>query len=137
MKRTCAVLAVLSLAAGSVAHADPRPELVRAHQEKVGGAVLIGVGSALTLAGQIMFIVSAAIPYVSHAHCGPAGCGASPFLNPTLVPEASAAVGVGGALVIIGVPFYITGGRRAERATLAFSPQLGPNSASLSARLRF
>ncbi len=147
MARTCALIIAVSLAIAAAAQADPVPplvggELVRAHHKKVAGAALIGIGSALAVAGQVLLIdatVNAQQHVGSLAHCGPAGCAAASFYVPEGIPGALL-VGVGGALLLSGIPVYVVGGaqqRRAERPTLSFAPQLGPNGASFSARLRF
>ncbi|HEY2746172.1 MAG TPA: hypothetical protein VGL86_16160 [Polyangia bacterium] len=140
MARLSAVAALLSIATTS--HAEPiaRPDLVRAHHEKVTGAALIGVGAALTLVGQIMFVVAATIPERLNAHCGPAGCGQPPWLNTDFVMLGAPLVAAGGALALAGTAVYVIGGRRkerAERATLTMAPQFDPTSATLGARLRF
>jgi hypothetical protein len=147
MPRTCVFIAAVSLVGATVARADPltpttNGDVVRAHREKVAGAALIGVGSALALVGQIFFIEAAVTPFASHAHCGPAGCGPPPLLEPTEAMFGSVFVGVGGAILLTGIPLYVVGGvhmRRAERSrpTLTLAPQLGWQSASLSARIRF
>jgi hypothetical protein len=148
MVRPCALIVVLSLATASIAHADPPSpiadrDVVRAHQKKVVGAALIGVGSGLALVGQILFIHAALNPLSTHSACamGYPDCNHE-YLNPLEVIPGGVFVGVGGALLLTGIPLYVVGGaqmRHAERSrpTLTFAPQLGPQGASLSARIRF
>jgi hypothetical protein len=147
MGRVYAFLAAVLLVGATVAHADPlapiaNRDLVRAHHEKVAGAALIGVGSALALVGQIFFIVAALTPVTSNVTCGLGGCGPPPSLDPIEAFFGGVFVGVGGAVLLTGIPVYVVGGvhmRRAERSrpTLTLAPQLSAQGASLSARIRF
>src|SRR5262245_15894291 len=148
MARTCAFVVILSLVAGTVAHADPRApiadrDMVRAHHKKVAGAALIGVGSGLALVGQILFVHAALNPVSTHNACamGYPDCNYE-YLNPLEIVPGGVFVGVGGALLLTGIPLYIVGStqmHRAERSrpTLTLAPQLGPQGAALSARIRF
>ena len=138
-------LAAVFLGGATAAHADPTSsaatrDLVRAHHEKVAGATLIGVASVLTLASEILFIV-AVLPDQISSQCPSGGCTGRPA-GPSLAVSGSVLLGVGAALVSIGVPLYVVGGQRrlnAERSrpTLTLAPQLGPQGASMSARIRF
>lgn len=147
MARSCVLLAVFWFCAGDVACADPQSpsadhDLVRAHREKVAGATLIAAASTMALASAILFIV-AVWPEPISAECpsGPDGCMGRP-VGPSLAVSGSVLLGASAALVSMGVPLYVVGGQRrlnAERSrpTLTVAPQIGPQSASLSARVRF
>jgi hypothetical protein len=143
MARLLALVALLSLLASNTAYAEPRVE--RAHHKKVAAAALIGVGSALAVAGQILLIVAAVDKqfYGAEVHCGPmGGCGSHPSLYEPFAIPGGVLVGGGAAMLITGIPLYAVGGaemRRAERTgpTLSFAPQFGRDGGTLVARLRF
>jgi hypothetical protein len=144
MRRACVLLAALSVAAANGAHADPSQssiarDVVRAHREKVAGATLMGIGSAVAFIGQIFLIYAAVTPEASHAHCGPPGCG-PPGWNVAFTFLGEVFLGTGGGLQLVGLPIYVVGAvqkGRAERATITVAPQLSVSGASLIARIRF
>lgn len=139
-------LVAASWLATATAHADPliaptSRELAPGHRKKVAGAALIGVGSALALAGQILFLHAGLSPLHTTDACamGHPDCNHD-YLNPLELVPGGVLVGVGGALLLTGIPLYAIGGaerRRAERPTLALLPQVTLQGASLSASIRF
>ncbi len=100
---------------------DPVELEHRGRKKKVAGAVLIGLGTALSVAG-FGFAVDGALHaqcsgHEEHAVCTPSFATTELQLGPT-------AVLLGQVMTVVGIPVYVVGGRKVARAR-RLSGQLG------------
>jgi multisubunit Na+/H+ antiporter MnhB subunit len=134
-----ALVAVALIASTMVAHADAsqaRP----GHRKKVAGAALIGVGTAMALAGQILLIHAALFPDSITAAYPPNAPPYGESLNWGEGVPGSVLTALGGAVLLSGIPVYIVGGveaHRAETPPVALAPQLGQMDSGPRLQLRF
>jgi hypothetical protein len=120
---------------------DPVELEHRGKRKKIIGGLLIGVGTALSIAGAVLFIDGAwdsrCSGHEEHIHCAPSpGDGEAQFGVGALL--------VGQIMTLVGIPVYVVGGRQMAKARrlaarVALQPLVGSGGSGAVARvgLRF